>query len=392
MLCVAGLKLLLTALVPASYDMRDMAAAIVYQQTNLGPWLTLEAYFFELWRLANQGNPNLGWWATPPTSMTMNIGFLLVLFRLPTFLADVATTVLIYLAVSRFAAVREARLATILWFLNPYATLAIELVGVPDIVPALLTLVAAVSVQFRKSILAALSLAAAIAIKLYAILLVPPLLLYSNEVGERARSRIMITAIAIAGLIGYWSWLFPDGNYSIKAFTDYSAVTQPMPALFQWAPTTYINAAIVALFAVYFGIWELAKGCSITDTMLPVLLAYLTFSNPYPQFFLWVLPLLTLDAVRTKNRIPLLVIFCVLILTAWFMTSGGFLTPSGYSLLSIRLEGSKLPWYSQSIQSFLKSNLAILVTPLVFSTLRGVTLIYTFEIARGWFTPIRSAK
>ncbi len=304
------------------------------------------------------------------------------------FVFDVAITVTLYLMVSRLASLRKARATSILWFLNPFAMFAIELLGVPDVIATLLTLLAVSFLVRKHEIVAGTLLAGGIWIKLFPILLIPPVFLYAKErLKTSVKSLSIMGGITLSGLAAYLSWVFPTGEFSLAPFTSYSPITQPMSAMFVFAPPSYISAASVALVILYFTMWLFAKRISgITDTILPVLLVYYTFSNPYPQYFLWVLPFLTLDVILVKReRLKFLVITLCLALGAWFIENSGYLTPSGYSLFLIPLEGKNLPWYTQLIDSFLKSPAAGLVEPLLFSALYASIFIYALEVARGWF-------
>jgi hypothetical protein len=101
-----------------------------------------------------------------------------------------------------------------------------------------------------------------------------------------------------------------------------------------------------------------------------------------------------LDVVLVERRhLKLLAILILILFGNWFYFSHGFVTPNGYSLLLIPLQGTNLPWYSDAINYLLKSsNLAYTV---LNASLYATTFIYGLEIIRGWsrFRPeIRRAR
>jgi uncharacterized membrane protein len=321
--------------------------------------------------------------------MPTDLRLLSLFLRLPTFVFDLAIAVTLYFAVLRLASSREAKLVTLLWFLNPFTTFEIEMLGVPDVAAIFLTLVEVSLLLRKRESLAGLFLAAGIVLKLYPILLVPPILLYARvRLATRLRSQALLVLLPLFGLIAYLSWVFPTGRLNLDPFTNYSPVTQPLTVMFVFGyPLHFISIASVALVTLYFAIWVAAKKAIwVTDTILPVLLVFYTFSNPYPQYYVWALPFLTLDVILVRRqRLPLLALLLGLVFAAWFTLSAAYSTPSGYSLFLFPLEGSNLPWYSQIINSFLRSNAAQLVAPVLFSGLYATTLVYALEVARGWF-------
>jgi len=390
MAAAAALKLVISAVVPASHDLRNILISVEFGSDQSSPWVALEAQMFEFWRsVTHSTQSGADWWQTPPPAMSMDLRLLSLFLRLPTFVFDLAIAFTLYFTILRLASSREAKLVTLLWFLNPFTTFEIEMLSVPDVAATFLTLVAVFFLLRKREILAGLFLAAGIAVKLYPILLVPPILLYARERLEtRLRSQVLLVLLPLCGLIAYLGWVFPTGKFSLAPFTDYSPITQPMTVMFVFGyPVHYISVASVALVTFYFAIWVFAKRAIwITDTILPVLLVYYTFFNPYPQYFVWALPFLTLDVILVRRqRLPLLALLLALAFGAWFTLSAAYLTPSGYSLFLFPLEAANLPWYSQMINSFLRSNSAELVAPLLFSALYATTLIYALDVARGWF-------
>jgi hypothetical protein len=387
-MAAAGLlRLLLMAQAPATDSLRDIVRW-VEGSVQLGPWVTLEAGIYHFWRSVTLSNAKASdWWSAPPGNMPSTLQLLSLLLRLPSFIFDVAIAITLYFVVTKHASPREGRYASLLWFLNPYTLFAVEMLGVPDVAALFLTVLAVALLHRQRIILAGLFLAAGIAIKLYPILLIPPVLLYCKRRLEiRRRSELALMLLSLLGLAVYLTWGF-QGIPAAALLTEYTPVTQPFSELFVYIMGTGISPAAIALIVVYFAIWLLARVRQIADVILPVFLVYYAFSNPHPQYYVWALPFLILDIVLVERRhLNLLTATYALVLLYWFLSSAGFPTPSGYSLLFFPLQGQNLPWYSQAIKSFLASSAnSYLLMPLLYPVLAAVIFIYALEIVRYWF-------
>lgn len=386
-------KLIISAVVPASYDLRDIVAFVGLENSSpYGPWMTLEYAIFNIWRSSTSSTITpVDWSMIPPTAMPFNLALLSLILRLPAFFFDLGIAIVLYLMVDRIASVNQARLTALLWFLNPYTIFAVELLGVPDVAAAFFTLCTVTCIVNKRNLLGALFYAFSIALKLYPILLLPPLLIY---LGRNMRASIFTKALmasaGIAGLAGYISWVFPGGVTSHLLLYEYTPVTQSLSMYIPYQPSfVRVSAATIFLVLLYFTTWYFANSPNITDWISPVLLVYFTFSFLYPQYVIWALPFLTLDIALLKRRhVLLLAALLSFIFLYWFISSTGLATPSGYSLLMFPLSGKNLPSYLQALTTLLKSNLTgFLILPIVESTLYAISFVYALEIIRGWFTP-----
>lgn len=387
----AIIKLYFSAMAPPSSDLQHITSYIVF---NNSPWSTLEGQLFDLWRfLTGSPQPDPGkWWSTSPADMSSNFRLLSLLFRMPCFLADLGISLALYLVTLKLSRSKElSRLSSLVWFLNPYNFLAAELLGVPDVAVALLTVIATLLLLYRRVIPAALALAIAIALKLYPILLVPPLLLYVFRLAKsRWPNTIFLTLSCVVGVAGYLTWLSPYTPAVLSS--DYTPVSQPLNLfIVSFAPGEggSISLALVALVLAYLAIWKFMRRSELISMVSFTLLAYYLFSNPYPQYFIWVVPFLTLDIVLTRrSRGLLLTLLMVFLFAYWFIISYAFLTPSNYSLFLIPIKGSfqNIPPTSQAIVTFLNSlGTKILLLPLFMAGLYATVLIYCLDIIlRDW--------
>jgi hypothetical protein len=391
MIAAAFVKALLSFIAPASYTLKDIVAWID-GSVSLGPWIALDAQIYHLWRyVAMSSVPAASWWSAAPGAMSMDLQLLSFFLRLPSFILDIGVAIALYLLVTKYASPAQARFASLLWFLNPYTVLAVEMLAVPDIAVAFLTVLSVIFLYRQRVVTASVFLAVGITIKLYPILLLPPILVYCrSRLRTSQKSELALVFISLLGLAGYLLWDFQLGaTLVVYVLTEYTPVTQPMSALFEHIVATSISPAAFALIGLYFSIWLLGKRASISDTILPTFLIYYVFSDPYPQYYVWALPFMILDVALLKRRhSAILTVFFAAVVADWFVSSAGFLTPSGYSLLLFPLNGQNLPWYSQAIGSFLKSSATnVLLMPLLYSGLAALTFIYALEVIRQWFKP-----
>ena len=185
MAALAAIKLWFSSVTPASFDLQNMTAILNPTFQN-SPWMILERQIFNSWKLATASTDMdaAKWWLTPPGEMTPDLLLLALLFRLPTFLADIGVSLALYLVTMKATQSTElSRLSCLVWFLNPYSFLAAELLGVPDIAVAFLTVLTMLFLRFRRILPAGLCLALAIGLKLYPILLVPVMVLFLRKSG-----------------------------------------------------------------------------------------------------------------------------------------------------------------------------------------------------------------
>jgi hypothetical protein len=309
-------------------------------------------------------------------------------------LFDVATLAVVYYATLMLSGSgRAARLAALLWSLNPYTFFAVELLGVPDIAATFLALSSCVLLVRRRPILSGIALASGIALKLFPILILPALVAYQwKEKVSRLKSKAFLALSGVVGLALYLSWVFPPGNPpAVGGLLNYTPLTQPMEMLFEFVPqsggrVSATTAVLVVLFLVTW--WFAGDKQLITEMVPPVLLVYLALSNAYPSYFVWVIPFLTIDLAinRRRSSAILFVGLLTFLIGFWFFFSSGFITPSGYSLLMIPLKGAELPWYSQQLNALLSDpRLNLLLPSLLAAALFATSLIYALEFMRGWF-------
>jgi hypothetical protein len=388
MIAVLILKLSATALVPSSFELEEIILMAIGREGGGGPWVAVENEMVLLWMwLTSSTNLPIDWSrAIPFVKPNGEISLLLALTRLPAFLTDVAATVVLYLGVRSSSSAERARLAALVWFLNPYTIFAIELLAVPDILAAFLTLLAVVLVLYKKPVLSALPLAVGIAVKFYPVLLVPVFLIVCLPKVKRKWIFAIAYALCMSlGLIGYFSWA--SSGLLISALINYSPTVQPMDSIFNTFPGTRISLVTMVLVVTYVATYLGARRSQLNPAIavLATILMYFAFSDPYPQYFLWSLPFLVFDLTYSKRHGVLLTALVGLQLADWFFMSDGFLTPSGYSMLLFALKGQNLAPYSLPIGLFL-NQFGDFAVDIASTLLYAISLIYAVDVIRYWFS------
>ena len=315
-----------------------------------------------------------------------------ILFRLPIFIFDLATMGVLYITGTKLGQPHMARLASLIWFLNPYTLLSVELSGLPDVVPVFL-IVCAINLSISRRFLpAAATVAVGIFFKFFPLVLVVPMFLSFSTRGFTRKQLATALVPILIGLVGYLSWVLPSGFPSI---TQYTPVTQPIPFIlgaqvvvgigYTISPSTFGIVSLYGLLVLF------SKRGILIPTLLSTLMAYYLLASPYPQYFLWALPLIALDVVFvSRSRVFLAGIFYSLAFMYWFLGSYAFLTPSGYSLLMIPIGASNPSIYVLQLRRFFENDqlLNVIILPLVYSTLFASTLVYAVDAARSWFAQI----
>jgi len=386
LVCASTLRLVYCALAPPSYDLQDIAT---YQSSQIpvGPWTFL---YIPLHVPSLSNDTLVAEWASAPPAASPYFMALSLTFRLLIFFFDIATMAAVYYLAKRLSTPEKAKLAALVWILNPFTLFAVEFLAVPDVAVTFLTVVAIYMLISNRGFLCGLFLGMGVFFKFFPILLLPICLLIAPSYGISRKSKVAILCCGLIGLIGYLSWVLPP-EYTFENLATYYPVTQLLP--FVGDSGSWINgpSIIMILFYCVFGIlFKKSKGVIITGPLLLTLLAYYAltatnpYPNPYPQELVWALPFISLDTAFEGGSRALLLVFTYGLAFAQSFLSSSLITASGYTPFLIRIGGTRLG-------DFLQGNLVKeLLLPLVSSALFAAFLIYAVEIVRTWYRPERS--
>ena len=379
---VAAFKMIVSAVAPASFDLRDIIMLVASGHPPIGPWLALYPPLY------NQTASNLSrlqsWPLTAYLGSDPGLAMVSLLFRLPVFFFDLATMVVLFWVGRKMKSSVEGRLMGLVWFLNPFSFFGVELLGLPDVVCVFLMALSFLLLISERSVLSAAALGFGAFVKLFPIFLLPPLLVYMHVNGERRRLLLSAAFVGALGFLGYLGWVLP---YGLEYVVTPTPVTQLMPFI-GGIPNT-VSPVTFGLFAFYCVLFIFVKKPIPLSMFLSTLLVYYLLAEPGPQYLIWLLPLLAVDVAVFGDRLKMLTVSALLVFAylQWFLVSTAFLTPSGYSLLMFPLGGASLPSYSVAIGNFLDSNLVgIIILPLVSSATFAFLLAYAAEQVRLWFS------
>lgn len=245
-----------------------------------------------------------------PAGITVIPGLLFdFLVKLPLIASDAIITILLFrFAKTRFQDEKVAATAAALWFLNPLSIWVSAGWGTFDTLPALFTVVALYLVLERRAWLAGLAIVVAIAVKLYAGVLIVPLLIIAQRIGGSRPVFKAILSTALSGLIMLLPSLdqaptqlvplvaasAPPG-VSYSGLTFWTAVTLFVPSA--GVTTLALALSSLALAAVYLWIWrnfELSPIYSVVSFVLPIASLLIFYRFVGENFFIWILPFLSL--------------------------------------------------------------------------------------------------
>lgn len=375
------LKLILIAVAPASFDLRDIIALVASGNAPIGPWIALYPPLY------NQAASNISQLQSWPLTATLGsdpgLATLSLLFRLPVFLFDLATAIVLFFIGRKMKSSVEGRLMALIWFLNPFSFFAVELLGLPDVVCVFFVALSFLLLISDRPVLSAGALALGSFVKLFPIFLLPPLLIYLHLKGERRRIMLAATAVGVIGFLSYFAWILPYG-------AKYLATSTPVTLLVPWVGgiQNTVNVVTFGMFAFYCLLFMFTKKPNPLPMFLSTFLAYYLLAAPGPQYLIWLLPLIAVDiAFSDRLKVLLVSVLLTLAFVQWFLVSSAFLTPSGYSLLLFPLGGENVPSYSVAIGNFLDSDLVgIVILPLISSAVLACVLAYAVEQVRLWFS------
>jgi 4-amino-4-deoxy-L-arabinose transferase-like glycosyltransferase len=375
---ISVIKIGFSVVAPASFDLQGIVELATLGRL-IGPWIALYPPLY----FAPNSTVLQSWTLSAPTSMGISLRFLSLLMRLPIFIFDFGTLVILYYIGKRLKSPVEGRIAALLWFLNPYLLFSIELIGVPDVAATFFVMAAILMMLYERPLFCGIFLGLGTLMKLYPVLLLPPLLVFAHQHGVSRREKATILVLGIIGLIGYMLWTLPYGTLYLSSY--YSPVTQLLPFI---GGNYSVNGAAFGLIIFYCIVALFAKKTtSPIATMLQTLLVFYVLSNWsfYVQYLTWALPLMALDiAVFNRRRAILLPSICAFSFAQWFFVSAGLATPSGYSLLLVDLASNSA--FSTAINNLLNNQFVqVFAAPIISSAGFACMLIYVIDVASSWF-------
>ena len=312
--------------------------------------------------------------------------------KIPMILADFLTGWLLY-AVLAPRSPAEARRAFLLWYLNPLVILVGSVQGQLDVLPAMFVLVASLALVERQRWIAGVAIAAAIALKLYAALLIPlfaAALLADLQpevrslwaalrriIGPRTR-RELVTFLGIV-VLSVMLFIAPSAGAGLRSISRRAAVLQPggfsgpslffqltgsglltfassgsRPEIISWALlVAMVFAALYLAVKHYPFLWSASSFdglLALTAGTVLTLIAVFVFSPLVnPQYLVWVLPSLVLlgSRWRTFERSLVLLSFAGVIFEVGLLGWAAYLYP-----LAVYTGAVSVPWLNEQITAY----------------------------------------
>jgi GPI transamidase subunit PIG-U len=290
-----------------SYFLFVFPATLVYSfLSHFVPTFT-----FSITSISPQLNPGFGVTVVP--GLLFNF-----LVKLPLILSDTLIAFLIFEFVrDRVGSHELAVTAAAIWYLNPFVIWISSAWGMFDTLPTLFTLLAFYLVIKNKPLPAGAALVLAFAMKYYALVLFVPMLLLVWRRGERNASLKFVLSSALTGLILFvpllgratsvFTSLTLAGSSPVATLypglSFWTAVTTAFPSFNQAALSTVL--LIPALGFVYYWSWHNRKSDDVIVNLimmaLPILMLLLLYRWVGENFFVWILPFLSIIFVNDSR-------------------------------------------------------------------------------------------
>ena len=389
-------KSVLAAITPLSGDFINLAygAASAPQMGWIGgPYtfsIDLLHQFYELWLLIPVSHQ---WVYSRYTFIPSPSAFLLIfILKLPLLISDVLTAVLIHRIVLLLGLrLQIARFALLLWLLNPFMTLAIEMDGTMDIMSTFLVLLACYTFVRGRYAITGICLAVATLARFYPIVLFP-FFVFSLAKQGKARdlcatvsSYFIPLILALIPFVAIFGMGFLNAVYSLPAGGNREFIWflgfAPSSASSSMTKASSVMTVWTILALLMVRVWKAHKQL-VLDAILIALLVFVGFSHFNRYYTIWVLPFFTINLATNWNslhRKAYTILFTLFFASLfmynfayWWSTSLFFIyefTPMMSELASLmRMVGSNLilgdlgTTFSQSLLSGACITYSILIT------------------------------
>jgi hypothetical protein len=271
-----------------------------------------------------------GFWLALPIDHT-NEMLLILAMKTPVIVFDFLVGALIYFVIEEVTrSSPDARKGFLIWYLNPYNIVLVDMWGSVDIIPAALLLLTILLACRGKWFLGGLSLAVASLLRLFPILLVPAVLLHAVRKGRRATIAFAASFIApLASASGVLIGVFGSVQAVVGSFADL-ALKQSWLIFFGYSllPDVSSNFSLrLALFMFAIQLYVMArfwktKNASLLSSSLAFLLILFAATSQEIYHFNWVTPLITADYVMNLRRPRLFPMLFASAFLVWLSGSG----------------------------------------------------------------------
>jgi len=218
-----------------------------------------------------------------------------------------------FLLLKLFSSKKEAIFAFTIWMFNPINLYTTYMMGQFDIIPTFFSILSIYLIAKNKLKLAAVSLGAGIAFKIYPIFLLIPLIFLGKNYLDKLK-------LFIIGVIPYlFSILVYLPSHSFRTTALFAA--QSSKSLYAGIPVS--GGESILLFPATLMIFYLLllekkmNGLSFWKIYSIPLLLFFIFTHFHPQWLIWITPFLIISLTSNIRKVvlPMLLIF-----TSWFLS------------------------------------------------------------------------
>jgi len=287
-------------------------------------WILLVKGTYTIWQILPVNHPPaesmVGFWYFFPSLSSQLLIFML---KLPLLVFDGLCALTIYKIASWYGSSQERSLiASMLWLVNPYATLITEMFGAYDVIVVFFFLLSILCFLKERFLQCAIALTVSICFKPYPLIVLPIfLIILMRQKGLKGVIKFALTTLILttAAILAVTIYAWRIGSL-IDLFSYYSQkgsayfigfILESYTSRIGWTVPIQIGATIVfAVIYIFLMIefWGQEKR-SILDALLGLCLIIFAFSYWHPQLLLWILPLITLDYILNKTARPYPLIF-----------------------------------------------------------------------------------
>ncbi|MGD0177139.1 MAG: hypothetical protein ABSC50_09985 [Candidatus Bathyarchaeia archaeon] len=378
-------KAVVMTLTPMSLELAFLMSQVTYpSKWDLTPYGKMMEYIFKLWQAIPVDHPVLATsWTVEVFKASTGLYLLVFMEKFPLLILDFVTGLLLYQILLREGlSEKKASIGFFLWFLNPYVIVVNQMWAAIDLIPTLLLLLSIFFVQARKPLRGAVAFGAAIAAKLFPVLLLP----IFASIGKRSKFTLAFVTSTVLGVGAYFAWVAYAGfnpgfqlqQYDpfMQYFEDYAVVT---------SNGAHIGLATVALIVVYAFVAE--KWPRTSERLYePVLMAFLVWfalSNWFPQFLMWMIPLLIIDGIVSEKKHWVFTV--ILLSTALFLDVFAlypYFTANGHAFFFIPADTAALRQAVAAFESLANDIIIVgLAEPIARDLFTFTCLIYMLKIA-----------
>jgi hypothetical protein len=221
--------------------------------------------------------------------------------KLPPFIADIITGVMIFKLTQQLThSEKKSKLATIIWYLNPYNIFWINAVGAMDVIPTLVLLLAIVLGSSSKWSRSGLCVSIASILRIYPIFSVP----FFLSAAQPRKYRVCALSGFLLPLTALLIFLYASGAGTLNAVVE-------LPKVEYWlldflgGNLTNVNLKLALVlvpvqFYVTVRYWK--KPPLLYLATVSVLALLIGAQNTPPHHFLWISPLLTMCVVLSPDE------------------------------------------------------------------------------------------